>query len=63
MVIAYFYGMFSLRSRNRGLIESLRYHNLHPSHTQYCNLCDDDDDVVIALRYCSLELNGDALGT
>ena len=36
--------------------------NLHPSDTQYCNLY-DDEDVVIALRYCSLELNGDALGT
>lgn len=36
--------------------------NLHPSDTWYCNLS-DDEDVVVALRYCSLELNGDALGT
>lgn len=35
--------------------------NLHPSDTPYCNL--SDDAVVVALRYCSLELNGDALGT
>jgi hypothetical protein len=37
---------------------------LHPSDTQYCNLYDVVVVVVaVALRYYSLELNGNALGT
>jgi hypothetical protein len=38
---------------------------MHPSDTQYCNLYDVVVVVVVAvaLRYYSLELNGNALGT
>jgi hypothetical protein len=63
-VIAYFYGMFSLHSRNRGywsLSLSLTCTRVIPP---YCILDDDEEDVVaVALRSCYFELNSDALGT